>query len=359
MSTHCQPSTARLGSPPSEGQRDRFVADIRGRFRPIRGRIRHFAAVEDGFGLRDGARNARLANGDDDDTPGNWPPPPDGVRERDSPQAKARSFVGWLRQALTSAVLEPADPSLRARLRNASTDRDIRGVLSEWDHWTTTYLRGAAREGWDAGGNRLRIRGGEIASTALDDDEPLSAIFDIGVSPRQLRALYLQPYQQLWEITNDAAAQQVRETVTQAFAEGIGPREMASRLTQDVRTLQHTRAEALARTHTINAHTTHTLDRYEAAGVETVSHVEWTDSADARVCPFCRRLDGVDLTIDEMRSTHVQWRGQIYRLMPPAHVNGRCTPLPNVDGSAITTPLRERVPGRIVTTSADPTQLTA
>jgi hypothetical protein len=82
--------------------------------------------------------------------------------------------------------------------------------------------------------------------------------------------------------------------------------------------------------------------------------VEFRDAGDTRVCPFCRRLNGVEMTIDEMLGTHVLWRGQIYRLAPPAHPDGRCTPLPSVGASPPTEPLADRVPGTIVVRDANP-----
>jgi SPP1 gp7 family putative phage head morphogenesis protein len=333
-----------------------MVADIRGRFRPIRGRVRHFAAQRDGFGLRE-TRLARLQDGDDaaaeGDLPDDWPAPPDEAAVASGEAATKAAFAAWLRRVLREDVLEPVPAGDHVRLRRASGRQSI-DRLREWDHWTADYVRAAFTEAWETAGGRLRVRGVPIAATSLDDDREILSAFDIGVRAETLRRLYLQAYEGLETIVDDAAEQQIRETITEGYAKGQNPRRVADALTRDIRGLQRRRAETHARTTMHHTRTQSTLDRYEAAGESVVSHIEFSDSSDARVCPFCRRLDGVEMTIDEMRGTHVLWRGDIYRLAPPAHANGRCVPLPSVGADAPTEPLADRVPGTIITESADP-----
>lgn len=350
----CRGHTASLAGGRSNLARQ-FVADIRGRFQPIRGRIRHFSDYPtDGFGLASDARTARLQDGDDE--PEGWPEAPDGAADADAPAPTAAAFVRWLRGVLRAGVLEPAPAARIARLRRAD-GRDLPALLREWDHWTAPYVRGAFTQGWEVAGGRLRVRGGRVADTQLGEERDIVAAFDIGVPLDRLRTLYLQAYDGLKGIVDDAAADDVRRIITEGYAAGVNPREMARQLTMEVRGLQRRRAETHARTITAHTRTQSTLERYRAAGEAVVSHTEFSDSDDTRVCPFCRRLDGVEMTIDEMLGTHVLWRGDIYRLAPPAHASGRCTPLPSVGGSAPTTSLSNRVPGTIVTRSAEPTAL--
>lgn len=351
MST-CTPHDAHLARLDLTKQ---FLADIRGRFRPIRGRIRHFADYPvDGFGLKQSARTARLQDGSD--TPESWPDPPEGVTTASTPAGKAAAFATWLREVLTEDVLEPMPLGRVVRLRNAE-ERDLPDVLREWDHWTGPYILAAFTEGWEEAGGRLRVRGGRIASTQLDEDRDVIAAFDLGVPLDALRELYLQAYVGLREIVDDAAADDVRRVITEGFAAGKNPRDIARELTSAVAGLQRRRAETHVRTITQHTRTQSTLGRYQAAGESVVSHTEFSDSNDTRVCPFCRRLDGAEMTVDEMLGTHVLWRGSIYRLAPPAHAGGRCTPLPSVGGSPPTSDLADRVPGTIVTTTANPLAL--
>jgi SPP1 gp7 family putative phage head morphogenesis protein len=229
----------------------------------------------------------------------------------------------------------------------------------QWDHWTAPYILGVIRAAWDTAGGRLRVRGGRISDTEWPEDAGVEGAFDIGVRPSLLRDLYLQCYRGLADIVDDAAADDVRATITEGVAAGLNPRDIARELTADIRKLQRTRAEAHVRTTTAHARTQSTLGRYEAAGESVVSHVEFSDSADTRVCAFCRRLDGIEMTIEEMQGTHVLFRGDVYRLSPPAHTNGRCLPLPAVGASAPEEPLGDRLPASmtILTTQADPNAL--
>jgi len=75
-------------------------------------------------------------------------------------------------------------------------------------------------------------------------------------------------------------------------------------------------------------------------------HGDWQATPDNRTCAFCRRLSGATLSFDEMQNTRVRFRGQVYRLQPPSHSNGRCAILPSlgVDSDELP-PLEERVPG--------------
>lgn len=330
---HC----ARLATPPADTTRKQFVADIRGRFRPIRGRIRHFASVEDGFDLRDTTQQARLADGDD--TPDDWPDPPEEVYRFETAAGKADAFAEWLRGVLRDDVLEQTSAGRIRRIRQTPTRR-LPEILREWDHWTATYVRAAYRTAWEAAGGRLRVRGAAVAPTQLEAGQDLAEAFNIGVSPDTLRRAYTRTYENLESIADDAAADAVRETITQGIAEGVNPRTMADRLTKDVRTLQHTRAETLARTETMATYSDSTLDRYEAAGADGVAHGEWSATNDARTCPVCKSLDGNEYTIEEMRTGTFTYEpsgdepdhlaGE-YALKPPAHPNGRCSILPVIN----------------------------
>jgi hypothetical protein len=99
--------------------------------------------------------------------------------------------------------------------------------------------------------------------------------------------------------------------------------------------MTETRARTLARTEISNSHATAALDRYEAAGVDTVSHGEWLATDDSRTCPICERLDGREFTIGRMRTGTFEFDATgredvpdslsgTYQLRPPAHPNCRC-----------------------------------
>jgi len=301
MSAYAHAHLAELDDPTNtQGLRERFLRDIRRRFRRLRGRIREAAGYEDD--VLHLAQDSRLADADD-------------VERFPTDAGKTRAFLKWLREKLDADVLEPA------------TRREVRNG----DHWSATYIRAAYRQGWDNARARLRNEGVSVGE--VDD------VFNLGVPAEQLRRLYTRTYENLESVTS-AAGPVVRETLTEGLAEGINPKEMARRLTQAVRGLQRTRAEVLARTEVINSYAEATLDRYERAGVAgaTVSG-EFATADDARVCPICERLDGREIPIGDVREETFTFEpdddqpdhlaGE-YKMTPPAHPNGRFVLLPVV-----------------------------
>jgi len=311
--THDHTATlqAMSGDPTNTAQlRRSFVKEVRRRFGTVRGNIRELVGYErDAFGLR---QDAALADASD-------------VEQFASRPTKVRKFAQWLREQFRDNVLEPVS---RREVKNG-------------EHWTASYIRAAANRGWKNGAGRLQSEGVAVATDGVED------VFNAPIARRQLRKLYTRAYENLQSVTREAAPQ-VRDILTKGLAEGKNPRELARVLTKEVRTIQHTRAETLARSEIIHSHAEETLTRYEQAGETVVGHGEWATSGLQNVCPFCRRLGGESFTVEEMRNTLVEFRGQIYRLAPPSHPNGVCTILPNVGAGPITTPLRERVPGRLV-----------
>jgi SPP1 gp7 family putative phage head morphogenesis protein len=309
-SAGCTPSltaNARNARATSTVVEEQFITELRRRFRTVRGLVRRTVGYEnDALGLR--------ANADERAT---FDFPTD--------RGKIGGFVRWLRQALRDEVLEPMD----------------RSAVAEGNHWTAPYLRSAVIRGVNQSTGLLFQQGLNV------ENIPDSEIVTRPIFASTLRELYTRTYENLQSVA-EADADDVRETLTEGFAKGWHPRKAAQQLTKDIRDLQRTRAEAIARTETLRAHSDATLRNYERAGVNVVSHGEWQATQDTRTCGFCRRLSGAELTLEEMRSGTVQWRGQVYRLQPPSHVNGRCVILPSVDASAPTSPLSERVPGTVL-----------
>jgi len=299
-------------SDPADDLRDEFVRDIRRRFRRIRGEIREWAGYEyDVFGLTDDG--PRLPEDLPDDAPD--------VYRFTTDRRKTSAFLDWLRRRLDDELLEP--------LRTNQVENG--------EHWTAEYIRAAYDRAWRDARSRLRTQGVSVGSLPGDDDtELIDALFDMPAPREGLRTLFTRTYRNLQDIGADTA-EPVRETLLTGFEEGWNPRKMATELTKEVRTIQHTQAEVLARTETMNAYTEANLDRYERAGVDAVQHGEWSTALDTRVCPICKQLDGREIPIGEMRTgTFVFEPGPDdpdhlageYPLRPPAHPQGRCTVLP-------------------------------
>jgi SPP1 gp7 family putative phage head morphogenesis protein len=277
--------------------RERFVRAIRQRFRSLRGAIREVIGYdEDRLNLK---QNARLVERGD-------------IERFPTDSGKARKFIEWLRERLRSGVLEAKS---REEIRNG-------------EHWSATYIRSSFVRGWENARARLRTAGASV--------ETVEDIFNLGVPQRQLKKLYTRTYENLESVTEDTAPV-VREVLTDGLAEGINPREMASRLNSEIESIQKKRAETLARTETLHSYSEATVSRYERAGVETVQHGEWMDSDDDRVCPICSELDGREIPMSNIREATFTFEpdddqpdslGGEYPVMPPAHPSGRCALLP-------------------------------
>ncbi|PCR89310.1 hypothetical protein CP557_01415 [Natrinema ejinorense] len=306
-SSHTHSLTAnRQGRATSTVVEQQFLEEMRRRWERVRGLVRRTVGYQnDAFGLR--------ANADERES---FDFPTD--------RGKIRGFVRWLRQALRDEVLEPM-PS-----------EDVR----DGKHWTAAYIRSAVVRGVNQSTGLLLQQGASV------ENIPDGEIVTRPIFSKTLEKAYTRTYEDLKSIAEDDA-DDVRETLTEGLAKGWNPKKMARQLTGEVRDLQRTRAETLARSETIEAHSDATLRNYERAGVDVVGHGEWQATPDFS-CPFCRRLSGTELTLEEMRNGAVEWRGKVYRLKPPAHPNGTCVVLPSVGGSPPTSPLAERVPGTVL-----------
>jgi len=288
--------------------RQNFLQDIRGRFRRLSGVIRRAIGPE----------NDVLKLSQNIDAPEAFDFPTD--------REKIQAFQEWLKETIENEVLEPASFT----------------ELREGNHWTNDYIRSAYLIGRNVAIGRLKQEGVSV------ENLPNSELLQTRTSIKTLRDLYSRTYENLRDITQDMAGV-IRQELTEGFAQGENPTKMARRITKEVKDIQRTRAETLARTETINAATQATLDEYERAGVDGVSHGEW-NATQAGACPFCRRLSGEQFTVSEFRANHaVRFRGQTYRLAPPAHPNGRCAIMPTIglDPDSLD-PLSERVPGELL-----------
>jgi hypothetical protein len=300
------PTANRQGRATSTVVEEQFLNEIRRRFRRARGLIRRTVGYEnDALGLS--------ANADERE-----------AFDFPTDRSKTEAFVRWLDEVLREEVLEPVD----------------RDAVRDGEHWTAAYIRAALIRGVNQSTGLLLQEGASV------ENIPNEEIVRRPIFAQTLDNLYERAYENLESVTDDAAPQ-VRETLTTGLAEGWNPKKMARKLTAEVRSIQRTQAETLARTETINAHSEATLRNYERAGVDTVSHGEWSVGG-ANICSFCKRLAGAELTIEEMSTGAVRWRGQVYRLQPPAHPNGKCVILPAVGGDAPTSPLAQRVPGTVL-----------
>lgn len=200
---------------------------------------------------------------------------------RSDPEGKIEDFVAWLNDALDDEVLEIV--------------RGPAGRITRNTRWQGVYVRSAYSRGLEHAQRELRRAGARLPAEAIAD------LFNAPIHADTLRILYTRQFSELQGITR-ATEQRIARVLTDGLARGLGPREMARNMRKQVKTIGVNRSKVLARTETINAHATATLNRFEQVGVrEIVGESEFLSARDDRVCPDCEALDGQRFTLSEAR----------------------------------------------------------
>jgi SPP1 gp7 family putative phage head morphogenesis protein len=208
---------------------------------------------------------------------------------------KVEAFKLWLDTQIASVILETAMPLAR-RIRR---------------HWQEIFIRAAY------------IRGITDTESALKSVSELSApvpsievAFRSGVHAETLELMNARVFQGLKGITDDMAAK-LADIFSRSLIDGVGPKVIAKRITDEISSISRRRAMAMARTETIrvyNESRLNTMEQNQIAGV--TADVEFLATDDGRTCSICKGLDGKVFTIKEARGVipvHVQcrcsWRG--------------------------------------------------
>lgn len=286
-----------------------LLREFQRRLRAVRGAIRRTVGYEhDALQIR--------ANDADD---------VDAAEAYDFPteDGRARAFMRDLRRWIQEALL--GDTTSQTRIRNG-------------EHWLAEYVREAYQVGISTGEGRLLQAG--VSLTPSDPEDALRR----PITQRQLADLYARAFENLRDVT-DAAAQQLRETLTAGLAAGKNPRALATALNEELASIERSRLATIARTEVIRSHSDAAVSTYERYGSDVVGHTSRLTAKDASVCAFCRALDGIPFTHQEFQSVTVSWGSQPRRIGVPAHPSGRCSPMPEIGLSADElAPLRERLP---------------
>jgi len=288
-----------------------FARRLRGVLRRINARIRDAIQTNDAFDLRTEALV--------DDVP-------ESVFQTESTRAATARFLEWLRTQFDNDYLTVVGPDANqfVRAAYAAGIREIHGQLSDLD----------------------------VAFDRPDMDDMLGR----PIHASALRQLYTRTYENL-ESVRDDTVQAVRDELVEGFRDGKSPTAIARSLTDRVDSIGKHRSTMIARSEVIRAHTEGSISRIDEINQSTDANLSGGhgrfNAAMGQpniTCPFCRALNGTPLRTRELASGVVQFRGDIYRLGPPSHVNGRC----GVDvmvGESIDTPLSERLPPEITVVS--------
>lgn len=222
----------------------------------------------------------------------------------DRKDAKVGSFMDWLDEAERDGILE------------TSPGTSIRSAANK--SWQNVYLQSAYQKGMASAGSNLRKQGVQV------EDSWLQGAFMRPVHADRAGLIYTRNYRKLQGITDTMDAQ-ISEVLAQGMVEGLGARALARAVVDRVDKIGITRARALARTETIAAHATASLNSYREARIEGVMVLsEFATAEDDKVCPQCEALDakygasGDPLPIDQAEG------------IIPVHPNCRCAWLPVV-----------------------------
>lgn len=290
--------------------RNAFARDARKRFTELRGVIRRAIVDEDVFALQGApATFAEMT------TPG--------PRAFDFPRTsdKVAAFMDWLKAQEEAGILEV---SKAAQLGEA-----VEGA------WTNKYIESAYQRGIQRARQEMRAKGYPVPS--IEETGGLQAAFNTPVHLDRVGLLYTRTFSDLKGIT-DAMDTQVSRVLSQAMAEGKGPREIARLLTRTISgpvgdlgltdTLgrfipAQRRAVMLARTETIRAHHIGMIQEYRNWTVEGITvKAEWVTAGGNRVCERCLAMEGRIFKLDEIES------------LIPLHPQCRCIAIPIEAGNA-------------------------
>jgi SPP1 gp7 family putative phage head morphogenesis protein len=172
----------------------------------------------------------------------------------------------------------------------------------------------------------LKHANGSLRRGGITPDETdVEVVIRRPVHRDTLQTIYTRDFSDLKNITGEVSTQVTRE-LTEGFAVGEGPADIARRITDRVDRIGKTRATVMARTSVIDAHAAATLNRYEEHdAVEGVTvQAEHVTAGDSRVCPECAALEGEVYTLQEARG------------VIPVHPQCRCTfqPIGNLAAAA-------------------------
>lgn len=178
----------------------------------------------------------------------------------------------------------PENPELAADFEtwlNEKIEGDVlhelpRNQVVAGDHWTAEHIRAASRQGVKHGDRELRRSGFDVEA------EPASAVVRAPVHQDMLQSGYLRAYDELDGISSEMATE-ISRSMSEGLAEGLNPRETASRMNERV-DVGLTRSRRLARTESSRVYNNHSLARFDEFGVAEV------DVLTFEPCDLCQAI---------------------------------------------------------------------
>ena len=263
-----------------------FQTAVQKRFNELKRRIKKLIETDDAFGLKESqsstTNSAVITNT-------RW-------KARTSDE-KLRLFQSWLFDQYAELGLDSI-----TQIKNAFWHKYV----------ADSYMKGVQRAFIDSRKDKLQ----KLDFFEGTKHQFLSQSFGHPVSIEKVKLMSSRVLTDLQGV-NQAVASQLSRELTDGFAQQLHPRVIASNIAKKVDTIGKTRATTIARTEVIRVHAEGQLDAFEKLGIEKLGvAVEWSTSADDRVCPLCEPLEGKSFTLKEAH-------GEI-----PRHPNCRCTWIP-------------------------------
>jgi len=272
--------------------RQSYARDARKRFRKLKGWIRKVIEKEDALGIK-GKPGMDFNKAENIVITINQPIAQPQMTER------IESFIGVMEEKIDDDILEQVKRSV------------------EGENWQNGYVEQSYRKGVKDSANRVSKLPSMEGVSAIAVEEAMK-------HPTHVDALGLLQERNFRELkgATEAMAQEVNRTLTEGVMQGQSKSKIASALNDRVDKIGITRANTIARTETVRAHSSATLNYYQQAGLDGVeAEVEHSVVDDGRLCETCAGLEGETYKIKEARG------------VIPVHPNCRCTWLP-VTGDA-------------------------
>lgn len=277
----------RLDPTRTTGLRRRFTAEMRRRFMAVVKEIQQLLVKEDALGMIPNPKPTFNAE------PQRW--------QFRTDEQKLTAFNGWLQGQVDQKILS------------------VDGHKGE--PWTNKYIDSAYKQG----AMRAYIDTHKEALAQSADfykgsqAEFLRQAFNQPERVSKLKLLYTRTYEDLRGVTA-AMSQQMSRTLASGLANGYGPDKIAREMRNTITGISKNRAEVLARTETIYAHSEGQLDSFKDLGVEEVGVMaEWATAGDDRVCSRCEEMEGKVFSVAKSHG------------LIPLHPNCRCTWLPSLE----------------------------
>ena len=133
------------------------------------------------------------------------------------------------------------------------------------------------------------------------------------ISQQLINALTINVKNEIGSLTA-SAQQKVSEALIQGVNDGVGPKVMAKNISEATG-MERARAVTIARTETMRANVSASVDRFKRYGVD---QVQWLVAEDDRLCDDCNDLSDKVYDIDEAPDC-------------PLHPNCRCVLIPYIE----------------------------